>query len=102
MKPRPNDRNMPTKCQILAGDSKQFRSIPVGEGKQKLRWEKSKVGVFDHFEPSVSFETWHKAISSNIRSKPYANFLVEHSSEEKFSVEVHSHIKNSLKWTKFK
>ena len=44
--------------------------------------KKSKLGVCDHFEPSVSIETWHKAVSSIIRSKLYATFLVEHSSEE--------------------
>jgi len=64
--------------------------------------KKSKVGVCDHFEPSVSFETRHKAVSSNKRSKPCANVLVKHSSEEKFSFEVYSHTKNSLKWAKFK
>jgi len=64
--------------------------------------KKSKVGVCDHFEPSVSFETGHKAVSSNKWPKPYANFLVKHSSEEKCSFEVYSHTKNSLKWTKFK
>lgn len=72
------------------------RSIPVGVSKE-IRWKKSKVGVCDHFEPSVSFETWHKAVSSNMRSKPNANFFVKHSSEEKFSFEVYSHTKNSLK-----
>ena len=60
----------------------------LGEGKQELWWKKSKVGVCDHFEPSVSFETWQKAVSSNIRPKPYANFFVKHSSEEKSSFEV--------------
>ena len=73
-----------------------------GEGKLELWWNKSKTGVFDQLETSVSFGTWHKAVSSNIRSKAYANFLVKHSSEEKFSFEVYSHAKNSLKWTKFK
>ena len=32
-----------------------------------------------------------------MRSKPNANFFVKHSSEEKFSFEVYSHTKNSLK-----
>ena len=32
-----------------------------------------------------------------MRSKPYANFFVKHSSEEKFSFEVYSHTKNFLK-----
>jgi len=50
----------------------------------------------------LEFETGHIAVSSNKRSKPYANVLVKHSREEKFSFEVYSHTKKSLKWTKFK
>ena len=43
---------------------------------------KLQVAFCYHFEPSVSFETWHKAVSSSIQSKPYANFLVKHTSDK--------------------